>query len=132
MKRNVFFLYFLFSAFFLKAQVGVLNIEEDAAVAKLMEIYINNNNTNTKIKGWTVVVTSTTERKVVEDQKQLFLNQFPEIFADWSHDKPYYKLKAGAFKKKSDALKLISQIKSSFPASYPAQDLLDISLFIEN
>ena len=43
MKRNVFFLYFLFSAFFLKAQVGVLNIEEDAAVAKLMEIYVNNN-----------------------------------------------------------------------------------------
>ena len=83
MKRNVFFLYFLFAAFFLKAQVGVLNIEEDAAVAKLMEIYVNNNNTNTKIKGWTVVVTSTTERKVVEDQKQLFLNQFPEIFADW-------------------------------------------------
>ena len=116
----------------LNAQIGILNIEEDAAVARLMEIFINNNKTNTKIKGWTVIVASTTERKIVEEQKLLFMSQYPEINADWSHDKPYYKLKAGAFKRKSEAVKLMNDIKSNFPASYPAQDLLDITLFIEN
>lgn len=132
MKSIFVLILFLGSNLLLNAQIGILNIEEDAAVARLMEIFINNNKSNSKIKGWTVIVASTTERKIVEEQKLLFLSQYPEVNADWSHDKPYYKLKAGAYKRKSEAVKLMNDIKSNFPASYPAQDLLDISLFIEN
>ncbi len=113
------------------SQTGTLNIKEDFMISTLMNQYLIDNQQNNKIKGWTIIVTSTTDRRIIEEQKLRFLQLFPELEADWFHDKPYYKLRFGAFKRKADALHQLQRIKTDFPSSYPAQDQLDVIQFIE-
>lgn len=132
MLKNLSLSVLLLCQFSLFSQTGTLNIKEDLSISNLMSLYVADNQTNNKIKGWTVIVASTTDRRVIEEQKLGFMELFPEINADWYHDKPYYKLRAGAFRKKADALQLLQEIRVNFPACYPAQENLDVSLFIDN
>jgi hypothetical protein len=132
MLKNLTISILLLCQFALFSQTGTLNIKEDLSISNLMSLYIADNQANNKTKGWTVIVASTTDRRVIEEQKQGFLQLFPDINADWYHDKPYYKLRAGAFRRKADALQLLQEIRVNFPACYPAQETLDISLFIDN
>lgn len=111
----------LFITSIAKAQ-GTVTEKIDPAIASLMKRYVDTNKSTKTLDGWRIQLVATTDRTKVEDALQKFQSLYPNIPADWMQSKPYYKLRAGAFTKKRDAIALQYQLKADYPTAYPVQD----------
>jgi len=119
--KNLFFL-LLFS--FLLAQVGTSQnviINEDYQVEQMINRHIEANKSRQIMDGWRIQILSTSDRAKVEEMKSKFRATFPQYSVDWIHIKPNYKLRAGAFSTKLDAMEALNQIKKAFPSAYTAK-----------
>lgn len=101
---------------------GTVNEKLEPNVANLMKRYIEINKATTAVKGWRVQILATTDRQRMEDALRQFETLYPSIPADWVHAKPYYKVRAGAFTSKQDAMPTLYILKRDYPAAYPVQD----------
>ena len=101
---------------------GNVTEKVDPAVASLMKRYVDSNKSTKTISGWRIQIMATTDRQRVEDALQKFQSLYPNINADWIQSKPYYKLRAGAFTFKRDAIATQYLLKSDYPTAYPVQD----------
>lgn len=120
MKKVLFSLILVFGTIMTtQAQVAV---EEDFPISQMMERYTEINKSSNQIEGWRVQVMATTDRLKVEDAKRDFLSKHPTIAVDWTHSKPYYRLRAGAFNSKLEAIRLLYLLKKDYPGAYPAKD----------
>jgi hypothetical protein len=113
-------------AFFL-APVGMLLAQDiqfniDPDIDQLLQTWIRQNRIEPGIDGWRLQLLSTTDRTSVESGKAQFLNLFPTVPADWVHEKPYYKLRIGAFRSRQEALSFLPELKNYYPGAYPARD----------
>ena len=60
-----------------------------------------------------------------------FRKDFPDIKAEWTFDKPYYKLLAGAYLYKVDCRPELEEVKELYPKAFnvqaeiPFEDILD-------
>lgn len=99
-----------------------IQINEDPKITQLMRNWVNNNRATPHIEGWRVQLMASTDRLQVEDGRTRFRTYYPEIPADWVHEKPYYKLRVGAFRSRLEAMAFIGQL-TEFPGAYPARDL---------
>tara|TARA_B100000927_G_scaffold91569_1_gene74052 strand:+ start:325 stop:594 length:270 start_codon:yes stop_codon:yes gene_type:complete len=75
---------------------------------------IKNKNTN-----WKLQIKFTSKRGDIIPYKIKFNNLYPEISTSIIFESPYYKLLAGNFKTKNEALKIRNIIKTNFPAAHP-------------
>ncbi len=94
----------------------------DPAVDRLMKTFVENNRKEATVKGWRIQILATTDRQRVENALYQFRQFYPNLSADWIHAKPYYKLRAGAFTSRRDALATLSVVKVDYPAAYLVQD----------
>ncbi|MCC6727537.1 MAG: SPOR domain-containing protein [Saprospiraceae bacterium] len=103
---------------------GQGNITEkvDPAITSLMKRYVDSNKSTKTIAGWRIQIMATTDRQRVEDALNKFKSLYPNIHADWVQSKPYYKLRAGAFTTKKEAIAMHYQLKADYPTAYPVQD----------
>lgn len=104
----------------LEAQSMVIN--EEPAVAELMNNFISINKSMVNVDGWRIQLLATTDRNKMENAKQNFQYQYPNIAVNWVHEKPYYKLRAGAFASKLEATRMLYILKREYPGAYPAKD----------
>ncbi len=112
--------FFIFS-FSTKGQ-GVVNISSDAKISKMMERFAEINKSTTTIEGWRIQLLATTDRQKVESAKYEFQSYYPNISVDWTHSRPYYKLRAGAFASKLEAIRMLYVLKQDYPTAYPTRD----------
>ncbi len=98
-----------------------IQINESPQLSQLMKNWVNNNRVNPKIDGWRVQLMASTDRQQIEDGKNRFKMAYPSEKADWVHEKPYYKLRAGAFRTKQEAVAFISLLYD-FAGAYPVKD----------
>ncbi len=98
-----------------------IQINEDPRVAQLLRNWTNANRANPKVEGWRVQIMSTTDRQQVEESRNRFRLQHPDVPAEWTHEKPYYKLRVGAFRNKLEALAFIA-VLTDYAGAYPARD----------
>ncbi len=113
-------LIFLNGALFSNAQN--ITIKEDFPIAKMVESFISKNKTTYQIDGWRIQIMATTDRRKMEKAKSEFLARYPDVTIDWTHSKPYYRLRAGAFTSKLEAVRLLHKLKEDYPSAYPAKD----------
>ena len=119
---------FFLSACLLIALVAAVqaqgNIAEkvDPKVADLMKRFVENNKSTTTLSGWRIQILATTDRQRMEDAVRSFESLYPNIPVDWVHAKPYYKVRAGAFTSKRDALATQYVLKGDYPTAYPVPD----------
>ena len=115
---------FLLLAICLTASEAQGNITEkvDPAVTALMKRYVDTNKSTKTISGWRIQILATTDRQRVEDALNKFESLYPNIPADWIQSKPYYKLRAGAYTSKRDAIAVQYLLKNDYPTAYPVQD----------
>jgi hypothetical protein len=99
-----------------------IQINEGPKIGAMMRTWSSNNFKNAKIDGWRVQVLSTTDRQEAEAAKLRVASEFPDYYVDWLNDKPYYKLRVGACRTRTEALGLVSILKDFYPNAYPAQD----------
>lgn len=113
------FLLFL-GIFSASAQSVIVN--EDNIVTRMMFRRTQINQEKNAVEGWRIQILATTDRRKLEDEKRKFQSGYPQIRVDWTHEKPYYKLKAGAFSTKLEAARLLYVLKRDYPSAYPAKD----------
>ena len=99
-----------------------LVLEEDPLITQMVERYVESNKSKTNIEGWRLQILATTDRQKLEQVMETFRYLYPNISTNWVHNRPYYKLRAGAFLTKLEALRLKYLLQSEYPGSYPVKD----------
>jgi len=97
-------------------------VHEDPGVTMLMDRYKAQNAAKTFVKGFRIMVASTTDRAKIQEQASSFSFHFPDIKADWINEAPYYKLKAGAFQTKLECTYVLKKIQEHFSGAYMVVD----------
>jgi len=121
MKNLLFFiLVFTNSALIVVAQN--VTIIEDFPIDKMMESFVIKNKSTYRLNGWRIQIMATTDRRKMEGAKRIFLMNYPNVSINWTHSKPYYRLRAGAFTSKLDAVRLLHLLKNDYPSAYLAKD----------
>jgi len=98
-----------------------IQINEDPKVTQLQRNWVNANRANPKIDGWRVQIMASTDRTQVEEGRNRFRQLYPDVPADWVQERPYYKLRVGAFRSKLEAL-AFSATLLEYSGAYPARD----------
>lgn len=122
MKKVLLPILLLFVCFIAGQAQGNISEKVDPAVASLMKRYVEVNKSTKTIAGWRIQLMATTDRQRVEDALEKFKSLYPNIPADWIQSKPYYKLRAGAYTSKRDAIAAQHLLKTDYPTAYPVQD----------
>lgn len=99
-----------------------MHINEPPRLSTMMDSWITLNRQKPDLTGWRVQLISTTDRMQVENGKELFQRKYPDIPVDWVHERPYYKLQAGAFHTRLEALTLVDALRMAYPGAYPAKN----------
>ena len=102
-----------------------VEIEEDFPINLMMDSYVESNKSVQMIEGWRIQIIAKTDRQSIEKAKTDFMLAFPGVHVDWTHSRPYYRLKAGAFRTKLEAIRMLQTFKSEYPGAFPVKD--DIS-----
>lgn len=115
------FLVLLFASFALVGSTQI-NFSEDYMVERMMNRYTQINQSNSFVAGWRIQVLASTDRRKVEAAYSSFNGRFPEYPCEWVHAKPYYKLKAGAFLTRLEAIAAVRRIKRHYRSALPTYD----------
>jgi SPOR domain len=99
-----------------------IQLNEDPRISAMMKAWTNANRTTKRISGWRVQVLSTTDRQQADLAKAKVRSEYPNLPADWVHERPYYKLRVGACRNKTEAMALLAELRLTYPTAYPAQD----------
>ena len=105
-----------------EANAQKIAINEAYEVAQLMEQYVRINTAKSYVEGWRVQVISTTDRQRLESVRQSLKARYPYLSTSWVHNRPYYRLRAGAFATKLEALQLQHLLREYYPGSIPTRD----------
>lgn len=106
---------------FLRVSAQEVQLNEDPKITQLHKTWTNNNRATPRIDGWRVQIMATTDRVQVESARSRFRTEYPEVSAEWILEKPYYKLRVGAYRTKQEALAFISEL-SGWAGAYPTKD----------
>lgn len=98
-----------------------IQINEDPRVSQLVKNWTNGNWANPRTEGWRVQIMASPYRQQVEDGRNLFRVRYPDVPAEWTHEKPYYKLRVGAFRNKLEALAFIASL-TDYAGAYPIKE----------
>ncbi|MCC7465616.1 MAG: SPOR domain-containing protein [Saprospiraceae bacterium] len=115
-----------FTASLLIWQCGVLRsqevqIQEEPRVSEMIRLWTAANRANPRMEGWRVQIMASTDRKQVEEGRNKFRLEYPEVSATVVQEQPYYKLRIGAFRSRQEAMAFIQQLEG-WPGAYPAKD----------
>lgn len=109
--------------FVLQAGAQDIRLNAEPAIDLLFNTWISSNRRDPHLEGWRLQILSTPDRLRVEEGKTFFLSNYPDIPADWVQEKPYYKLRVGAFRTRLEAMSFLNaELKDSYPGAYPAKD----------
>ena len=106
--------------------IGVANsqnvsIQEEFPIEDMMKKYTSDNKAQTVLAGYRIQLLATTDRQKVERAMNKFKSLYPSITVDWEHNKPYYKLRAGAYRTRLDAIRALKAFKKDYPGAYTAK-----------
>lgn len=122
MLRAVLIFLFFGSVFIQTAHSQSIRVDQDTAISILFNQFVEQNKARGYQDGWRIQILSTTDRQRMESMRQSFTYRFPDVPVNWVHNQPYYKLRAGAFATKLEAVHLLHLIQQEFPSAYLTQD----------
>ena len=81
-------------------------------------------------QGWRLQIKFTSKREDILPYQRKFITLYPEIPVQITFESPYYKLSAGNFRTKNEALKTKKKIRKNFPGAHPISVIIDPILLI--
>lgn len=121
LRRILFSAALLIGALF-PGQAQNIIVRADEPLEKMMDRYTELNKARRFVQGWRVQILATPDRQRLETVKQSFKYRYPNIPVDWEHSKPYYKLRAGAFESKLEAMQLQNILQQEYSGIYLVKD----------
>ncbi len=136
MKKIISILFTCFSVICVNAQfdslvqkqegLGVIEIQQDDRIPALVEKHIAINKANNgKFSGWRIQIYSssgTTSRAEAQGVRKAFLAKYPDVNAYLIYQPPFFKIRVGDFRTKSEAYSFYKQILLEYPVSYLITD----------
>jgi cell division protein FtsN len=95
------------------AQNGEINIEQDANITRLLEVY---KISNSKSNFYTIQVGFGSYTKAEELKQQVDID-FPDLKAKIIFDSPTYRVQIGQFRSKLDAERKFKEVRIKYPES---------------
>ncbi|MEM9887531.1 MAG: SPOR domain-containing protein [Bacteroidota bacterium] len=92
-------------------------VKEPSTVTQMLNRYTEINKRTTRIRGYRILIYSTRDRGRMERTLRDFQYQYPNVGVDWVHDRPDYKVRAGAFESRLDAQRLLHIIRQDYPSA---------------
>ncbi|HMO40496.1 MAG TPA: SPOR domain-containing protein [Saprospiraceae bacterium] len=99
-----------------------IQLREEPQISQMMERFAAINKATATVNGWRVQVLATPDRQQLERTRQIFQYKYPNIPTDWKHANPWYKLYAGAFSTKLEAIRLQYLLRRDYPSAYLVRD----------
>lgn len=112
--------FLLFGAVYISSAQVIIN--EPATVGLMLNRYTELNERTTRIRGYRILIHSTRDRNQMEKVLRDFQFSYPNINVDWKHDRPDYKIRAGAFESKLEAQRLLNVIRRDYPEALVMTD----------
>jgi hypothetical protein len=104
------------------ASAQTITVNEDPTISRIMDVYVVTNKAPQIVDGFRVQLAATTDRTKMDAVENDFKSKYPGTHIEWVHNKPYYKVRAGAFTSKSSAAQFLKSIKADFPDAYIVPD----------
>lgn len=98
------------------------NVKEEPLIKEMMQQFETINRNRATVSGWRIQLLATTDRQKLDNVRQTFQYRYPNIPVDWIHDPPYYKLRAGAYYTKLDAMRLKHILEKEYSGIYLVKD----------
>ena len=102
-------------------------ITPDDDVSRVLDLFSEINEREDKVEGWRVQLLATTDRQQLETTERQFRADYPSVSVDWVHNKPYYKLRAGAFFTRQEAERLRQNLSEEYEGVYLVKDQVEES-----
>jgi len=106
----------------LTAAQAQVSVDEPTDVAQLMERFAEINKQNTMVSGLRIQLLATTDRNKLESTVNTFQYRYPNIPLDWVHEPPYFKLRAGAYPSKLEAMRMLEILRNDYPSAFISVD----------
>ena len=133
MKSLIFVLCFCVSlAGLAQTDSGSIVVHKDPRIDLLMKKQIEINEITTRnsrrsAQGFRIQVISTNNRTKAMDAKTKIYQRFPELKAYLMYQSPFYRLKLGNFRERSEAEEYLSQIQPIYPTGvYVVTDTIEV------
>ena len=120
-----FAIFFFFVAFFHKLRRLGSFCTRQKGINNLVKQYKQNLKNKDGIYGWGLQIKFTSKRKDILPYQVKFANLYPGIPLKITFESPYYKLTAGNFRTKNEALKIKYKIEKNFPGAHPISIIID-------
>jgi hypothetical protein len=114
---------------------GKLQIVQDPSIDTLISRYIMiNENTYRELgrfgmEGFRIQIYSSSNRNAREESNKaraLFMSKFPDIVSYPLYAEPgYFKIRAGDFRTRSEAMRIFQQVSKEFPDAYLVPDIIN-------
>ncbi|PPK85101.1 sporulation related protein [Neolewinella xylanilytica] len=102
-------------------------VSPDEDVSRVLNLFSDINERESKVEGWRVQLLATTDRQQLETTERKFRADYPSVTVDWVHNKPYYKLRAGAFFTRQEAERLRQNLSQEYEGVYLVKDQVEES-----
>ena len=124
-KRNILTTFFFAFASFAFAQTGgkVIVVKDpliDSIIARRIALNkeVTPNGSSIVVYGYRVQVFFGADRREAYDQQAKFKDLYPELNTYVSYTQPNYKVRAGDFRTRAEAQKLLNDLRSVFPTLF--------------
>jgi len=108
---------------------GNVKIVQDFRLNKLLEKHVYINDSIGTVKGYRIQIFSSSgvgSKKEAQKVKTEFLRRYPKTTARLDFDSPNFKVRAGTFRTKLEALKFHNEIQKHFPHSFIITDEIEL------
>ncbi len=102
------------------------SIEEDPAITKMMEGFVEYNTAHQTVRGWRVQILVTTDRRLMEATRKEFETTYPDYEIYYQHDNPFYHLKSGAFLTQISARPFLRLMQENYVSAFVVSDKIDL------
>lgn len=101
----------------------------DLLIKKQIEINeVTTRNSRRSAPGFRILVINTNDRNRAFSAKTKIYQEFPELKAYLMYQSPFYKLKVGNFRERSEAEEYLSPIRQFFPSGvYVVRDVIEVN-----
>ncbi|PZX14538.1 sporulation related protein [Breznakibacter xylanolyticus] len=104
---------------------GNVRLVQENGIADLVKLHIEQNQSSPGIDGYRIQLFSgsgASARKEAEDTKSRLMSAFPDTKAYLTYNAPFWRVRAGDYRNKSELLHTFQQMRKVFPNCYPVRD----------
>jgi hypothetical protein len=104
---------------------GKVVVVQDAGIADMIKMHVEQNKQFSTLEGYRIQIYSSSSadsKKTAQEMKAMAMAAFPDQKVYLTYTAPFWRVRVGNFRNKSESMQVYHQLKKSFPNCYPIKD----------